>query len=1208
MFGAYRVETLLGTGAAGPVYRARHTPTGRTVALRLLHPPLAEAPGTATRFDELMAAVASLRHPNLAEVFEHGADEGLLFVATPLAFARLRERLAGGALAPQLAASIARQAAAGLAYAHEHGLVHGGVKPENLLLAGDDDDPTVRVVDLGLAALVEAADTGGTAATMGAPAYTAPEQYLGQPASAASDVYALGVVLYEALAGRLPFPAASIAEAAQQHVSAPPPPLRDAQPHIPAELEILVLRCLAKQPAERPGAAELAAALAVPERAPEAAMMTAAEPIPVAAPPGAVAAATAALLADEPASSPPTSEAAGEQSALPGAAAVGAAAAAGAVAGAALASNAPQATEPVKPSVPAAEALTASPSPAEMPTAAELPAAAPSPAELRAAAEMPTTSPSPAEMPTAAELPAVASVQAQDETAQAGAPQHTVMEPIAPAAEPAIAGSSSAVQPPPQRTVLEATPALDATAPTTEHSAPTAVDLPHTSPPQPTDAAATPEQPEARPAWQTPTIIEAAGPPPFPHVPPSAGPRVQAVDIAGRQVALAALTGQGLALGRAASDEYPSVALPDESVAAEHAFVDWNGMQATVTAGTNAPTQLGEDTLSPNTPRLWQSDVPLRIGPYWLRLIAPVFEPVQPAITPTPQAGAFFPTGYGASPLTITPGPTPVAPAAAVAAGTGADMTVGMPAGAAPAATSMGGLTHHQPTPAGSRPVSLPATQEEIPAAGLAVSNRVIITLDKETLTITPGQASTLIMSLQNNALQTDNYRISVAGVPENWVTTPQEVIKLNPNDHQPLSLAINVPRAPESLARVYPVTIYARSVSYPDQAGVAQTQWTVLPFSETDLSLKPQRAKAWRSANYTVTIANRGNTPARYVLSGEDQDSALQYSLPAEPVTLPAGESWRRRVTVSAPIRLVGSDQMSNFTIRALQEKQRTPYTASAFFGHRALLPVWMIGALIAALIGLIAFLMRPPQVTARLDPPVQVLGATAVLRYNVTNARSARLEPGEIALTPGNGVYRFDNADQIPPDLRVVAEAWLITRTERDVVPSVVAPSPTPVPSATIEPTAVPATAAPPAPADTPVPPAVQPETPPQPTAIPTATTPPVASVMVACTTGTRIALSGVGPPRASYLVFFGQRAVSGGSITPNGVFQTTLRVGRERPGKYPVTVRLRLPDSEIPIRTFQIGNQESISLAEAGAPDAPAALMCEVPRANPTPTTAP
>ena len=248
----YRIVRELGEGGMGSVYEAEHLALGRRVALKVLLDEHASSADFRARFEREAKVLSSLSHPNIVTVTDYGFDGDTPFLVMDLLQGReLTELLAEG-LEPVRAGQIARQLLLALAHAHASGLVHRDLKPANVFVQrlGDGSDH-VTVLDFGLARQVE----GGTTVTktglvLGTPAYMAPEQAAGETADARSDVYALGVLIFEMLAGRRPFPQTHAPELMRAHLLTPPPPL-SAFARVDPQIESLVARALAKSRTER---------------------------------------------------------------------------------------------------------------------------------------------------------------------------------------------------------------------------------------------------------------------------------------------------------------------------------------------------------------------------------------------------------------------------------------------------------------------------------------------------------------------------------------------------------------------------------------------------------------------------------------------------------------------------------------------------------------------------------------------------------------------------------------------------------------------------------------------------------------------------------------------------------------------------------------------------------------------------------------------
>jgi serine/threonine protein kinase len=260
-FGNYRIVAELGTGGMGHVYRAQHLHLDREVAIKLLHPHLAADAGFRARFQREARSVSLLDHPNIVRLYDYGEQGQTLYLIMELltdgslrTMLRARETAVADSLGTAL--DLVRQAADALAYAHDRGMVHRDIKPDNLLLklethTGGLQQTTLKVADFGLAHLAEEATLTASGMTMGTPAYMSPEQCQGLHVDARSDIYALGVVLYELVAGRVPFATRSLSDAIYNHVYVAPPPPRSLRPDLPEEVEAIILRCLAKRPEDR---------------------------------------------------------------------------------------------------------------------------------------------------------------------------------------------------------------------------------------------------------------------------------------------------------------------------------------------------------------------------------------------------------------------------------------------------------------------------------------------------------------------------------------------------------------------------------------------------------------------------------------------------------------------------------------------------------------------------------------------------------------------------------------------------------------------------------------------------------------------------------------------------------------------------------------------------------------------------------------------
>jgi serine/threonine-protein kinase len=258
--GRYRLRDRLGAGGMSVVWQARDEVLDRDVAVKVLAPALAENPELLRRIHAEARAAAGLRHPNVVGVYDYGETEDrgrtVPYIVMELVSGRsMTELLTGGPLPWRLAVLIAAQVAAALASAHTHGIVHRDVKPANVMVTAAG----VKLVDFGISATVGDADMS-EGQLLGTPAYLAPERLDGGQVRPATDVYALGLLLFLGLAGRLPWEASTATQMLKAHRYREPPPL----PHIadlPPEAAELCHRCLAKRPDDRPTAAAAAETL-----------------------------------------------------------------------------------------------------------------------------------------------------------------------------------------------------------------------------------------------------------------------------------------------------------------------------------------------------------------------------------------------------------------------------------------------------------------------------------------------------------------------------------------------------------------------------------------------------------------------------------------------------------------------------------------------------------------------------------------------------------------------------------------------------------------------------------------------------------------------------------------------------------------------------------------------------------------------------------
>ncbi|MGZ4387905.1 MAG: protein kinase domain-containing protein [Gaiellaceae bacterium] len=247
----YELEELVGTGGMSSVFRAHDRLLDRKVALKVLHPQFGDDEEYVERFRREARSVARLSHPNVVTVIDRGEEDGRQFIVFEYVDGENLKHLIdrSGALPVETAVALAHQIARALAFAHENGLVHRDVKPQNVLLNGDG---RAKVTDFGIARSLDVKHgLTQTGTVLGTSDYIAPEQAQGQPVSAQTDVYSLGVVLYELLTGETPFSGENFVAVAMQHINEPPPSARAVRPEVPPRLDAALQRAMAKDPADR---------------------------------------------------------------------------------------------------------------------------------------------------------------------------------------------------------------------------------------------------------------------------------------------------------------------------------------------------------------------------------------------------------------------------------------------------------------------------------------------------------------------------------------------------------------------------------------------------------------------------------------------------------------------------------------------------------------------------------------------------------------------------------------------------------------------------------------------------------------------------------------------------------------------------------------------------------------------------------------------
>ncbi len=265
--GRYQTGERLGSGGMSNVYKATDLILERTVAVKVLAEHLSDDERFIARFRREALAVAKLIHPNIVQVYDTGVDEGRHYIVMEYVDGRSGAQILQrhGPVGPEIAAEIGIQSCAGLDYAHRRGIIHRDVKPGNLMVVGGPvggGELTVKLTDFGIARALEQTRITQVGSVVGTAAYLAPEQVRGDEATPATDVYALGVVLYQFLTGRLPYEGSSLAELAVRQQNEKPLPPSTYNNEVPETLGGAVLRALEGDPNRRYASAdELASGL-----------------------------------------------------------------------------------------------------------------------------------------------------------------------------------------------------------------------------------------------------------------------------------------------------------------------------------------------------------------------------------------------------------------------------------------------------------------------------------------------------------------------------------------------------------------------------------------------------------------------------------------------------------------------------------------------------------------------------------------------------------------------------------------------------------------------------------------------------------------------------------------------------------------------------------------------------------------------------------
>jgi hypothetical protein len=275
------------------------------------------------------------------------------------------------------------------------------------------------------------------------------------------------------------------------------------------------------------------------------------------------------------------------------------------------------------------------------------------------------------------------------------------------------------------------------------------------------------------------------------------------------------------------------------------------------------------------------------------------------------------------------------------------------------------------------------------------------VVAERESLVLVPGQLTVLTVTLMNAGRTVDHFSLSIRGVDARWVQTPLQPVQLNPTQRTVIPLSIAAPRTAASRAGVHTMTIAARSRENPAEEGTAAVTLTVQPFAQTAVSLNPPKARGWRRGAFRVTVTNEGNAPARYTLSGQDEENALAYDFTTKTLALEPGESLAVPMSTSVRIKPIGGAEIRTLSVTATPEvtgATEPAKVAAGQFVHRAIIPLWLPPIALAAGAAAFLFISRRNQTSLNVVPAaVQVsVGASAPVVATLVNAKNEAITTG--------------------------------------------------------------------------------------------------------------------------------------------------------------------------------------------------------------------
>ena len=431
----------------------------------------------------------------------------------------------------------------------------------------------------------------------------------------------------------------------------------------------------------------------------------------------------------------------------------------------------------------------------------------------------------------------------------------------------------------------------------------------------------------------------------IPPAPPRVGrgsslPRLYVLDQHGQQQNMLAISTRGVTLGRAADNV---IVLADTMISRAHLRVDWDGRQVTVTdLGAANGTFLGDLRLTPQMPQVWNVDEWLRAGPFWLYM--------QPS------------NGQAVAETRSIPAPAPVRPVT--------------PYILAPPPPEPEPIVYTPP------PSDLPAPHAAAPARD---NGRIRVVVEEgKTLQITPGETAIVRVKLANFGETVDHFRVSVDGMPAEWVQGQGKEVQLNPRNDTIVTLTIVTARSPEYIAGEYPVRIYAQSRENSTEFGSTEADWTIYPYTASSLTIDPALATSRRQARYTVTLRNGGNAAGRYAMAGKDDENKIAYHFTPETLDIDPGVAVPVGVGIQAPRRWFGRAQSRAFIIEATPTVGPPPPPVRAEWVQQRILAWWMLAPIVLpALAYAILYFLLAPTVDIHFDPAIPVAGQPVTVRW---------------------------------------------------------------------------------------------------------------------------------------------------------------------------------------------------------------------------------